>query len=246
MKPICLVQWFHARAPEPERMVDRAFRDTPEPLRPEIEIVAAWNRPQFAAGVQNWMAGNRNTQYIVTVSHGILDSHTRRAIGIGSAPDREDGSIRDDEWIDWDGLYSLVRAAPSIPPHLLTVGCNTADAAIALSPRLIRDDLHAPYLVGVDIEMTDPTTMRTAGYRMAQKLLEHTRKYMYLDEEFDAIRTLFPHAVFHYPVTFVPNQDPRYVNVAGFPQEIGMTFRDYLVCVNRVMGGRPVIWPEKR
>jgi hypothetical protein len=166
-------------------------------------------------------------------------------MGIGSAPERPDHSILDDEWIAWDDLYSLVRSAPSIPPHLFTVGCNTADAATTLSRRLVRNDLHAPYLVGVDIEMTDPTTMRTAGYRMAQKLLEHTRKYLFLDQEFDAIVTLFPHAVFHYPVTFAPDQNTRYVNVADFLGAVGMTFREYLACVNRVMAGRSVNWPAR-
>ena len=125
MKPICLVQWFHARALDPERMVDRAFKDVPESLRSEVAIVPAWNRVEFTGGIRNWMTNNTNTQYLLTVSHGILDSETRQAMGIGSAPDRPDHSILEDEWIPWDDLYSLVREAPSIPPHLFTVGCNS-------------------------------------------------------------------------------------------------------------------------
>jgi hypothetical protein len=174
-----------------------------------------------------------------------VDPDTRLAKGIGSAPDRPDHSILDDEWIDWDDLYSLVLETPSIPPHLFTIGCNTAHAATTLSQRLVRNDLHAPYLVGVDIEMTSRTMMRTAGYRMAQKLLGHTCKRLFLDQEFDTIRSLFPHAVFHYPMTFAPNQDTRYVNVARFELDVGMTFREYLACVDGVMAGRHVHWPER-
>jgi hypothetical protein len=242
MSAICLVQWFHARSPAPERLIERSFKDIPSVTSPDVNVVVANNSEDFVVGVRKWMENNDNTQYLLTVSHGILDDDDT-AIGIGSTPGDQEEPIADNQWISWDDLYSLVREAPSIAPHLLTIGCNTADAPNALSSRLTRDELHTPYLVGVDTEIHDAIEMLKIGYRMAQHLLEQTTRLRFLDAEFAELTDTFPHSSIHYPVTLVPGRNPRFVNVNDFNNELGITFQQYLSFENRVISGRSVPWP---
>lgn len=134
--------------------------------------------------------------------------------------------------MSWEDLFRLVTVARPQTPHLLMIGCRTSDAAAAMSP-LLRRGQEAPYLVGLNVVVDESTMRRT--YRLMRELVSILPQLIWIDKEAEAVRREFPEAVFHYAVTSLRHKSPKYVDMANFDHEVGMTFTDYMGTVNDSM-----------